>query len=350
MKRFAYHSLIFCLCFSSFSYYGCKKKEKEEPMEEKTPAKQSDQSGSAAADGAIDDVNDYINNNLGGGSNKRLDNDANARLEATDYRLPCGVVRVDTSTKAANGQILYKMVYGNNPNSNCGPNNYKKKSGDVSFQLINGAKFNEKGAQFKLTFSNYTVEILSNGDIVILNGYILVTNVSGGYVWQTVTNNATIQHRVRGSFEIKYANGAIRKRDYFQLRTWSSTSTVPNDWGGLTYTVAGDTTINNIPKISETGKTLENNLDFQTSISEDYSWKNCSPNASWVGPYVLYKGRARMNVTAPISPAYFDVEAGYNYDYNSTTSAPTKVGDCSSNAYKIVIVIGTATSTQYQLY
>lgn len=333
MKRFAYHLLIFCFCLTSLSYYGCKKKEKEEPMEEKTQAKQSDQSGSAAADGAIDDVNSYINNNLGGGSSKRLDNDANARLEA--YDLPCGVVSVDTSTKDVNGKTIYKMKYGNQ--TPCG---YKKKSGDVSFQLTSGTKFSDKGAQFKLTFSNYTVEILANNDIVVLNGSFTITNITGGYVWQAVTDSATIQHRVKGAFTVKYANGETRNRYYYQLRTWSSS----NGWAGLTFKVAGDSS-----SVSETGSTLDGNYPFQTVISEDYTWRNTS--TSWVGPYVLQVGRARMNVTMPgLSPTFFDVEAGYYYNYSDPTSTPIKVGDRNSNAYKIVIVLGTATSTQYQLY
>jgi len=335
MKRFTHSLLIFSLSLSSLAYYGCKKKEKDVTPEE-TKVKQSDQSGSAAADGVIDDVNDYINNSLGGGSNVRLDNSANTRLEA--YNLPCGVVSVDTSTKVS-GITLYKMKYGNQ--TPCG---YKKKSGEVSFQLLSTGKFSDKGAQFKLTFSNYRVEILSSGDIVVLNGFITVTNVSGGYVWQSAINNATIQHRIRGTFYITYANGETRRRDYFQFRTWSSN----NKWAGLSLKVGGDTTIGT-SKISETGKTLEGNYDFQTTISEDYVWKNTS--TSYVGPYVLQVGHARMNVTVPgISPAYFDVEAGYYYNYSDPSSTPTKVGDGSSNAYKIVIVVGTTTATQYQLY
>lgn len=323
------HPLLFLSILSAllFGISNCTKKDKTD-LSPSSSVKQSDQSGSSAVDAAMDDVNDYINNNIGGGSTK------NTRLET--YNLPCGIIRIDTST-IVNGHRAYRIQYGD---SNSCEN--KKKSGEVSFQLVQGTSFNQAGAIFKITYKNYVVEIVSTGDVVTINGDLFITNVSGGYVWQAVTESATIQHRIRGTFTIQYVNGEIRQRQYYQLRTWSST----NGWAGLTFSVAGDTTINAV-KVSEIGHTLDGNYYFETQILTNYTWSNCGN--SFVGPYVLQLGNARMNVTVPgISPAYFNVEAGYRYA--STTGNALKVNDCSSDAYKIDIVIGTSTSTQYQLY
>jgi hypothetical protein len=330
-QTFIFSSLLGLLFFGT----NCSKKTSPEPSA--PAAKQSDQAGSTAANGAMDDVNDYINNNLGGGSSQtRLDESANTRLE--EYKLPCGIVSVDTST-TVNGHRLYKMKYGDR--SDC-INQIKKKSGEVSFQLTNGTAFNQQGVVFKITYTNYMVEILATNDVVTINGSIYITNVTGGYIWEAVTKSSTIQHRVRGTFNITYANGETRQRQYYQLRTWASS----NGWAGLSFAVAGDTSINSV-NVSEIGYTLDGKYYFETQILTDYKWSNCG--TTYAGPYVLKVGNARMNVNVPnITPAYFNVEAGYYY--NTTTGNGLKTNDCSTNAYKIDILVGTTSSTQYQLY
>jgi hypothetical protein len=332
-QNFDFHRVIIFSLFA-LSIASCnKKKDEVTPSKtEETPinaiktVKQSDQSGSSAADGAMDDVNDFINNNITPQSS--------TRLEA--YNLPCGVVKVDTSTKNASGKTIYQMKYGN-----ATPCGYKKKSGTVSFQLIKGTSFTEVGAEFKITYSDYVVEVLATNDIIKINGNTVITNVNGGAIWRAVTSSDTIKHKIRGKYNITYANGEVRDRSTFQMRTWSST----NKWAGLTFSVDGDTTIA-ATKISEIGKTLDGNYDFQTQILDIYTWKNCE--TTFAGPYVLYTGRARMNVIVPsISPAHFEVEAGYNLSEGKT---PTKVNNCSTNAYKITTTIGTKIATEYQLY
>ena len=321
--------VIFCLLVFGISSCGRKKEELTPAKKVETPTKttkQSDQSGSSAADGAMDDVNDFINNNITPQASKRQD----------AYNLPCGVVKLDTSTKNANGKTVYQMKYGNE--TRCG---YKRKSGTVSFQLTKGAFFTEVGAEFRVTFTDYVVEVWANNDIIKINGTVTVTNVNGGATWRAVTNSETIKHQIRGKYSITYANGEVRNRNTFQMRTWSSN----NSWAGLAFSVDGDTTIATT-KISEIGKTLDGNHDFQTEIIETYTWKNC--DTTFAGPYVLHMGKARMNVNVPnISPAHFEVEAGYLVADGKT---PTKVNDCSTNAYKITTTVGTTVVTEYQLY
>lgn len=328
-------SILFTFLLSGLLLTACKKDNEPEPNNNNNnlPAKQNDKTGSVEADAVIDDVNDFISNKIGGGSNARM----------AAYNLPCGVIRVDSVT-TDNGKI-YKMQYGNN--TPCG---YKKKSGEVTFELASGKTFEDSNAVVKIVFNNYTVEAVANGATVKLNGTITVTNIDGGYIWQAVSTTypRVIKHKIRGTFDITYANNEVRPRSYYQLRTWSSS----NGWEGLTFSVAGDTTItiNDVPSsVSETGKTYEGNHDFQTEIITNFSWSNCG--SAWAGPYVLKTGNAKMHVTIPnISPAYINVEAGYKINVNNLDATPTLVNDCSSNAYKITAQIGTVSNTQYQLY
>jgi hypothetical protein len=317
---------LFTLGLASLFMLGsCNKKNTVAPS---SPAKQNDQAGSAEADGAIQDVNDMINNQMGGGST----------MKVAAYNLPCGVVTFD-STKNANNKYTYNLKYGSQ--TPCG---FKYKSGQVSFTLTNGTTFKDVGAVFTITFTNYKVTSNLDKSTITLNGTLNVTNVNGGYIYQAATSGATIIHKLRGTFNITYSNNATRSRTYAQKRTWTSS----NGWAGLSLTVAGDSLIN-ANTVSETGYTYEGNYYFQTEISTDFNWSNCG--STWAGPYVLKAGHAKLNVAVPnISNTYIDVEAGYYWNLSNLSSTPTLVNDCTSNAYKVNTVIGSINTTVYQPY
>ncbi len=333
----------FFLTLLAFSVLtGCKKDETD-PQTNTIPTnlKQNDNTGSTEVDEAISNVNDVISNHIGGG-------EANARIAA--YDLPCGVVKFDSTETS--GKKTYILKYGDQ--NKCG---YKKKSGDVSFKLESGSHFNDIDARFSITFTNYTVESNATGQSVTVNGTITVTNLTGGYIWQVVIpsdntlHKNAVTHSVRGKFMVTHANEAVRERNYFQRRTWSSTS----GWAGLRLTIAGDTTATlgttSYSNVYETGKTLDGNFDYVSNLGENFLWSNCG--STWAGPYVLVKGKARANVNIPaISPAYFDVQAGYIYNTSNLTATPTTDANlCEANAYKITIEFGTyLKSEQYQLY
>ncbi|MBC7388635.1 MAG: hypothetical protein H7329_05460 [Opitutaceae bacterium] len=322
-------NLFLALAVSSVAIFtSCKRSKSEDPaptpVEEikKKEVKQSDQTGSSAADDVLEDVNGFINNNVGGGSNKRTE----------AYNLPCGVVSVDSSTVGTTK--TYKMKYGKE--SKCG---YKRKSGLVTFQLINGTRFNEDSSKFKLTFTDYVVEVEATNDIVKLNGYLTSTNTTGGYIWESVTAGKTLSQQIRGSFDVTYSNGVTKNKKYFQTRTWASN----NGWAGLSLTVNGDT----LSDVSEIGRTLDGDYPYQTHILTPFTWSNCG--TGFQGPYVLKVGKARLDAVVPVlSPTYFQIEAGYNN--TGTIISPTPVGTCEANTYKITTVLGTTTITQYQLY
>src|SRR6187402_1238425 len=75
-------------------------KKKADPAPE---VKQNDQQASVAADAAMDDVNDFINNHIGGGSGQ-----TGSRIAA--YNLPCGIVKVDSVTNGT--RKVYTFNYG----------------------------------------------------------------------------------------------------------------------------------------------------------------------------------------------------------------------------------------------
>jgi hypothetical protein len=329
MKKLKLTFIGTCLLATAI-FTGCDKKDVEP---KKMGNKTSDQAASSEVDEALDNVNDVINNKVGGGSNHRVG----------AYNLPCGVVSIDSSTNNGGGHKIYSVHYGNQ--TPCG---YKYKSGDISFSLQNASTFDAAGAEFLVTFINYTVEVRATGSIVVINGTITTTNMSGGYIWEAVTAGSTITHKVRGTLDVTYSDGTIRSRSYFQQRVWDNTIGA-NSWPGLRLTVAGDTTINSVTGISETGKTYDGNYDYATQIQTPFVWSNCG--TTYAGPYLLKNAHARCDITVPgVTPAYFDVEGGYHWDYTNTSSTPTLTGDCTTNAYKITIVIGSATQTTYQLY
>ncbi len=304
---------------------------KKDKQNVKTTTKPSDQQGSSAADGAMDDVSDFVNNKIGGGSTHR----------SSAYNLPCGVVYIDSSTNNASGNKIYKMHYGSQ--TPCG---YVMKSGIVTFDIVTGTAFNAAGTVYKITYKNYVVESLANGETVEVNGYITIENVNGGYIWQAVVPpTTTIVYRVRGNFAVTYKDGTVRNKSYFQLRTYASA----NSWAGLSLSVDGDTVDANLNKIYEIGKTYDGNYSYQTEAINPFVWSNCG--TTYAGPYVLKTAHARMNITIPaISPTYIDVQGGYYWNYNNASATPSLVNDCTTNAYKITTVIGTTTTSQYQLY
>jgi hypothetical protein len=325
MKKLKLTFIGTCLLASAM-ISGCTKKEVEKP---KTTEKPNDQAASQEVDGALNDVNDVINNKIGGGSGQRV----------ASYNLPCGVIKIDSSTNNAGNHKIYQVTYGGQ--TPCG---YKYKSGLVSFALQDSVAFNKQGASFIVTFTNYSVEVIATGGVVTLNGTIKTTNVSGGYIWEPIFNSATtITHKIRGSLNVTYPDNTIRQRNFFQQRQWASTG----GWPGLSLTVSGDTTLAT-SGVSETGYTYDGNYYYETQISTPFVWSNCG--TTWAGPYLLKVAHARMNVTVPnITPAYFDVEGGYTWDGNSTSTG-SLTNSCSANAYKIIVSVGTTYQTSYQLY
>jgi len=319
-------SLIGLVVIALFLPLGCKKKTE-------TPANtsQNDQTGTTEADAGMSDVNDYINNKIGGG--------ANARVAATAaYNLPCGIIKVDSTTSGA--ITTYNLHYGGQ--TPCG---YKYKSGQISFALVSGSSFSQQGAVVSITFISYTVTVEATGSVVILNGTIYDKNITGGYLWQVVLDDATVKHQLRGQLEITYANGAVRPVNYYQLRTWSSTG----GWPGLSFSVAGDTAIGGYTSVMQTGNSYDNNYAYVTNASTPFLWSNCG--TTYAGPYVLEQAEATMYLTVPgISPANIDIQGGYDWNYAVSSSTPALTQDCSSNAYKITLNVGSTTQTSYQLY
>lgn len=291
-----------------------------------TNTSQNDQTGSTEADAGMSDANDYISNKIGGGSNYRV----------AAYNLPCGIIKVDSTI--TNGITTYNLHYGGQ--TPCG---YKYKSGIISFALQSGTAFNQQNAVCAITFTNYVVTVQATGSTVTLNGTITDKNVSGGYLWQTVVDTITVVHQLRGALQITYANGQIRPLNYYQLRTWKSNGS----WQGLSFSVAGDTTINGYTNVYQSGLTYTGSYNYYTQLTSPFTWSYCSAITS----FVLETGEAKMNVTIPgVSNAYVDVAAGYYLNYSNLQSTPEPSNDCLTNAYKITEVFGTTTTTTYQLY
>ena len=143
-----------------------------------TTSKPNNQQGSSAADGVIDNVNDFINNKIGGGSTKRV----------TTYNLPCGVVSLDSST-VSDGYKVYKMQYGSQTPSIGGDtltNVYeigKTYDGNYDYQteLITNFKWSNCGTTYAGPYVLKAAHARMNLTIPLVTpAYI---DVEGGYYW-----------------------------------------------------------------------------------------------------------------------------------------------------------------------
>tara|TARA_B100000497_G_C7464356_1_gene286651 strand:- start:314 stop:598 length:285 start_codon:yes stop_codon:yes gene_type:complete len=73
-----------------------------------------------------------------------------------------------------------------------------------------------------LDYQNYTVLFEVNNQTLVFNGSILVTNVNGGLIYETITKQTTIEHKIRGNLNITFDNGKTRSWQVFKRRTYSA--------------------------------------------------------------------------------------------------------------------------------
>ena len=302
--------VFFCLALIATS---CKKDEEEDPIVQSNIAEQGSNDETAR--------DEY---------DKSLDNVFTA-LESTDFGsrsgdsavvLPCGVVRIDTT----GGK--YTIVYG----KNCGR---KVLSGSVTASISpSGAKWRDKGAVLRLDYSNYTVKFEANGQTLVFNGSLYVTNVNGGLIFETIIGGKTIIHRVRGAINVTFDNGKTRLWNVYKKRTYHSpTSKV----GELTLELSADSAGN----IAEIG-TNRNGDQFTTTIPIPYLMRNCNTSGHWTGPYVLIQGKLIYTV----APNSLTAEPGYAYVSGSIVPR----NDCNATGYKLTWVIGGVTTEKFQYY
>lgn len=235
--------------------------------------------------------------------------------------LPCGVINIDTTGGKS------KVVYG----GNCGR---KVLSGTIVATLSpSSGKWSDAGAIIHLDYQNYTVLFEVNNQTLVFNGTIVVTNLNGGLMYETLTKKSTIEHKIRGNLNITFDNGSTRTWQIFKKRSYSaSNGKVEN----LQARLAADSTGN----IAEVGVTKAGE-NFVTTMPYTFVYQNCSAGSS-VGPFILVEGKLVFTVNSNS----LTIEAGQQFVSGKFIS----VNDCSAYGYKLSWNIGGTTRDEFQYY
>jgi len=303
-----------------FSITGCKKEDAEDVIPEitvPTQAGSNDETAREEYDDAVDDIFDALENT----------GLSTGRTSSSGVILPCGVVKIDSTGGS------YRFVY--DSTSNC-----RKRilSGSITASLITGSKWEDKGAQIQLLFTNYKVFFVVNNQTLTFNGPLTITNRDGGKLWNVLTagGNKVIIHTVSGTISITFNNNIKDKRAWTitKKRTFQSST---GTFAGLTWTLEAD------GPNAEVG-TAKNGTPFTTTIPRPIVWENCSPTGTFEGPYKATVGELMYNNQGN----YMKAEAGYYYDVSAKKEV--LVNDCTSDGYKLTFFINGVTTTSFQYY
>jgi hypothetical protein len=167
----------------------------------------------------------------------------------------------DTSF-GANGAKKITFTF-NGVSQNC-----KKRTGIITVELLNKAKWIEAGAVLKYVFINFKVQNICNGKSITVNGERFVTNVSGGNLFTiSKTTFTPLIHKIRTG-----TNGlAVTFTDSTSTKTanWNVARKTTINFAGTAatpiykFSFAGDTTIGNYANLESWG-TNRNGKTYKT--------------------------------------------------------------------------------------
>lgn len=314
LKNLLYFSIAVLMLSPS-----CKKKEDDEttPGTSQYERGANDETARDEYDASVDEIF------------KALENTglSTGRMSSSGVILPCGVVKIDSSGGS------YKFVY--DSTSNCAK---RVLSGSVTASLIAGTQWSDVGAQIQLTYTNYTILFMANGEVLTFNGSLVVTNKDGGKLWEVLNigGNKVITHLVSGTIMITFNKNKNDTRAWTisKKRIFQSTD---GKFSGLTWTLAAN------GSVAEVG-TAKDGSPFTTTIPTPLVWENCSSTGSIEGPFILTMGE--LVYTAGLNS--MTAEPGFTYSLSS--KAMTQVNDCSSEGYRLTFNINGSKTVQFQYY
>ncbi len=158
--------------------------------------------------------------------------------------------------------------------------------GEVKVQLVTGNNWGEAGAQIRITYTNLRITQVSSGKSITLNGYHLITNVTGGRAFVS----ATVTHTVRGEMQLSFDNATSRSWQVARRRVvnWAN--------GNYDVTISGDTTVLGLTNIVVWG-TNRNGNEFYTQIAQPIVFNSICPGKPVSGQKVHKKLVREITVT-----------------------------------------------------
>ena len=171
------------------------------------------------------------------------------------------------------GAKTIRLVYdGETP---CGSPS-KKRSGTITFQLINGPQWKIRGARVKITMANYKVTRLSDQKSWTFNGEKFLRNVRGHDNWQGyLAGSDSLLYSERGNnINVVMSGGATHTYNVARTTSWKLVNY--SNRNVIQFSAIGDTTINGLANVDTWGTNR-----FGTGFTNNYLIRLNSDNFCW---------------------------------------------------------------------
>ncbi|MES2558784.1 MAG: hypothetical protein V4590_03535 [Bacteroidota bacterium] len=180
----------------------------------------------------------------------------------------------------------------------------RTRTGEVTVQLVTGNNWGEAGAQIRITYTNLKITHVVTGKSVTLNGYHLITNVTGGRAFIS----ATVTHTVRGAMQVSFDNTTSRNWQVARRRVVNSSN------GAYDVTISGDTTIAGLTNIVIWG-TNRFGSEFYTQITQPIVFNSTCPGKPVSGVKNHKKLAREITVTFGVDASGNPVSGTCPYGY-----------------------------------
>ena len=179
---------------------GCKKDEQNN--DSKTKSLEQLSKDQVTVDGASADMLNDVNKILSGGNGKSLES------------LPCNVTVVSSSI--TNDTITYAVTFNG---LNC-EGTYNR-TGNAQIKKNVNTHWTNAGATVKIILLNLKITKVATGEYVILNGYHIFENVTGGNILNLGNNMTSIVHKISGSIEATFSDNTTLQWNVSRQMTFS---------------------------------------------------------------------------------------------------------------------------------
>lgn len=244
MKSINLKAIIAFTCFAFFAV-SCKKSTTNTTVVEEATQARVQTDDATMVQGETETADDDVNN--AAASSERFCGPGN--IFAAPFNLADATITNSAAGTANKITITYNGT--TNPASPC-----RKRTGVITIELLNAARWVEPGAVLKYTFINFKVENTCTNRSVKLNGERYVTNVKGGNLFR-------LHHHLVDSLQHKVRTGTIGLEATFTDSSGTKTAVwnvarntvIKNIADTYFFTTNGDTSIANLNNTESWGTT-----------------------------------------------------------------------------------------------
>lgn len=224
------------------TFTACKKDSKSEDNSQQLTAHADDQR----------QVSDQIDNATA---------DASAALESSPFLAgrmqnpPLNLCNASAVFDTVSNPRTITITYNGN---DCRGTHYR--TGVIVLSMPAGVRWRDAGASVTATYQNFKVKRLSDNKSITINGAHLLTNVSGGLLYELATQSPVIHTISSNNMNIKFDDNTQRTWQVARKRTYTYNN-------GAVLTISGNYTSGNNNQIAEWG-TDRFGRSFTTSITQ----------------------------------------------------------------------------------